>query len=127
MPLLNRNLDADFMMPVAAKYKDLGTMIEGKIEAGRIFKQKNYLMMPSNKEISISALFGETEDEISQAASGEQVRIRIRGVEEEEISPGFVLCAPKRPVHCVESFEAQIVLLDIRSGKHLLTICYSGG
>ena len=38
-----------------------------------------------------------------------------RGAEEEDILPGFVLCSPKRPVHCVTAFEAQIVLLELRS------------
>lgn len=72
-------------------------------------------MMPNRETISISALYGETEDEITAATCGEQVRIRLRGVEEEDILPGFVLCHPKRPVHCVTSFEAQIVLLDLKS------------
>lgn len=28
---------------------------------------------------------------------------------------GFVLCSPKRPVHCVAAFEAQIALLELKS------------
>jgi peptide chain release factor subunit 3 len=31
---LERKINAPFMMPIAAKYRDLGTMIEGKIESG---------------------------------------------------------------------------------------------
>ena len=72
-------------------------------------------MMPNKADIQISALYGETEDEIAHAACGEQVRIRIKGVEEEDIYPGFVLCSPKRPVHCVNAFEAQIRLLELKS------------
>ena len=72
-------------------------------------------MMPNRDEVSIAALYGESEDEISQAACGDQVRIRIRGVEEEDVIPGFVLCSPKRPVHCVQAFEAQIMLLELKS------------
>lgn len=72
-------------------------------------------MMPNRETITISALYGEQEDEISGATCGDQVRVRIRGVEEEDILPGFVLCSPKRPVHCVSAFEAQIVLLDVKS------------
>jgi peptide chain release factor subunit 3 len=115
MQTLERKLHAPFMMPIAAKYRDMGTMIEGKIEAGVIKKDAKYIMMPSKAEITISALFGETEDEIPMAACGEQVRIRIKGAEEEDIMPGFVLCSPKRPVHCVTAFEAQIRLLELKS------------
>ena len=115
MQALERKLTAPFMMPIAAKYRDLGTMIEGKIEAGVIKKDVKYLMMPNRAEIGLSALYGETEDEIPHATCGEQVRIRIKGVEEEDIYPGFVLCSPKRPVHCVSAFEAQIRLLELKS------------
>ncbi|KAL9127589.1 MAG: hypothetical protein Q9217_003569 [Psora testacea] len=112
---LERKVKAPFMMPINGKYRDMGTMIEGKIEAGQIRKGLNYLMMPNREEISISALYGETEEEIPGASCGDQVRMRIRGVEEEDIMPGFVLCAPTRPVHCVNAFEAQIMLLELKS------------
>ncbi|MCJ1470698.1 translation termination factor GTPase eRF3 [Pseudocyphellaria aurata] len=112
---LERKVNAPFMMPINGKYKDMGTMIEGKIEAGVIRKGNSYVMMPNRDEISIAALYGESEEEIQQAACGDQVRIRIRGVEEEDVTPGFVLCSPKRPVHCVQAFEAQIMLLELRS------------
>ncbi|KAL8958875.1 MAG: hypothetical protein Q9193_004151 [Seirophora villosa] len=112
---LERKVNAPFMMPINGKYKDMGTMIEGKIEAGVLRKANNYLMMPNREEVSISALYGETEEEMQMAQCGDQVRLRIRGVEEEDIQPGFVLCAPKRPVHCVQAFEAQIHLLELKS------------
>ena len=115
MQTLERKVKAPFMMPINAKYRDMGTMIEGKIEAGFIKKDTKYLMMPNKAEIQISALYGETEDEIAHATCGEQVRIRIRGAEEEDIFPGFVLCSIKRPVHCVSAFEAQIRLLELKS------------
>ncbi|OAK96689.1 hypothetical protein IQ06DRAFT_338786 [Phaeosphaeriaceae sp. SRC1lsM3a] len=115
MQALERKLNAPFMMPIAAKYKDMGTMVEGKIESGIIKKENKYLMMPHRQMISISALYGEQEDEIPAATCGDQVRIRLRGVEEEDILPGYVLCSPKRPVHCVSQFEAQVVLLDLKS------------
>ncbi|KAL8833767.1 MAG: hypothetical protein Q9170_004100 [Blastenia crenularia] len=112
---LERKVNAPFMMPINGKYKDMGTMIEGKIEAGVLRKANNYLMMPNRDEVSISALYGETEEEIPVAQCGDQVRLRIRGVEEEDIQPGFVLCSPKNPSHCVQAFEAQIHLLELKS------------
>jgi len=115
MQALERKLNAPFMMPIAAKYKDMGTMIEGKIESGIIKKEQKYLMMPNRQTIHISALYGEQEEEIPGATCGDQIRVRLRGVEEEDILPGYVLCSPKRPVHCVSQFEAQVVLLDIKS------------
>ena len=112
---LERKLNAPFMMPVNGKYRDMGTMVEGKIEAGAIKKGGTYVMMPNRDEVAVSALYGETEEEIQQATCGEQVRVRLRGIEEEDILPGFVMCSTKRPVHCVSQFEAQIVLLELKS------------
>ncbi len=112
---LERRVNAPFMMPISGKYRDMGTMIEGKIEAGVMKKGASYIMMPNRDDVSVAALYGESEEEIPQATCGDQVRLRIRGVEEEDIVPGFVLCSPKRPVHCVSAFEAQIMLLELKS------------
>ena len=112
---LDRKTNAPFMMPVAGKYRDMGTVVEGKIEAGVLKKGDNVLMMPNREECSIGAIYGETEEELPNARCGDQVRLRIRGVEEEDLMPGFVLCAPKRPVHKVSAFEAQIVVLELKS------------
>ncbi|EXJ89213.1 hypothetical protein A1O3_02279 [Capronia epimyces CBS 606.96] len=115
LPQIQRNVNAPFMMPVGAKYRDMGTMIEGRIEAGVVQKNSNYIMMPNREEVAIAALYGETEEEIPYAMTGEQVRMRLRGIEEEDIMPGFVLCSPKRLVHCVNEFEAQISIVDLKS------------
>ncbi|KAK4164532.1 hypothetical protein QBC43DRAFT_47947 [Cladorrhinum sp. PSN259] len=115
MSALERKVNAPFMMAVAGKYRDMGTMIEGKIEAGVIKKGMSVVMMPNKQTIDISAVYGETEDEVPIAQCGDQVRLRLRGIEEEEIMPGFVLCSPKRLVHNVSQFEAQIRILDLKS------------
>ncbi|EHA49034.1 eukaryotic peptide chain release factor GTP-binding subunit [Pyricularia oryzae 70-15] len=122
MPTLDRKLNAPFMMAVAGKYRDMGTMIEGKIEAGVVKKGMSLIMMPNKQPIDVSAVYGETEDEIPIAQCGDQVRLRLRGIEEEEILPGFVICSPKRLVHTVKEFEAQIKILDLKS---ILTAGYN--
>ncbi|KAJ5287377.1 hypothetical protein N7478_003063 [Penicillium angulare] len=113
--LPERKVNAPFMMPITAKYRDMGTMAEGRIESGIIKKNGTYLMMPNKTEVSVAALYGETEDELQTAKVGDQVRLRLRGVEEDDFFPGFVLCSPKRPVHCVSAFEAKIRILDLKS------------
>jgi peptide chain release factor subunit 3 len=113
--LPERKINAPFMMPISAKYRDMGTMAEGRIESGIIKKSGNYLMMPNREEVYVTALYGETEEEIPTAKVGDQVRLRLRGIEEEDFFPGFVLCSPKRPVHCVSAFEAKIRILDLKS------------
>ncbi|KAI5291874.1 translation termination factor GTPase eRF3, partial [Ascosphaera atra] len=115
MKMPERKVNAPFMMPISAKWRDMGTIIEGRVESGVIKKGGSYLMMPNRETVSIAALYAETEDEINTATCGDQIRARLRGIEEDDILPGFVLCSPRRPVHCVKSFEAKIKLLDLKS------------
>jgi len=103
------------MMAVAGKYRDLGTMVEGKIEAGVVKKSMSLIMMPNKQPVEVTAVYTETEEETGIAQCGDQIRLRLRGIEEEDILPGFVLCSPKRLVHCVSTFEAQIRILDLKS------------
>lgn len=117
-----RKINAPFMMPISSKYRDMGTMVEGRIESGVIKKNSTCIMIPNRTEVQIAALYGETEDEIPTGTCGDQVRMRLRGVEEEEILPGFVLCSPKRPVHTVSAFEAKIRILELKS---ILTAGYN--
>lgn len=115
MKALERKVNAPFMMPVNGKYKDMGTMVEGKIEAGVVKKGMHLTMMPNKHSLEVMAVYGETEDEMAIAQCGDQVRLRVKGIEEEDVLPGFVLCSPKRPVHNVKEFEAQIRILDLKS------------
>lgn len=122
MKMPERKINAPFMMPISSKYREMGTMVEGRIESGVIKKNGTCIMMPNRSKIEIAALYGETEDEIPTATCGDQVRMRLRGVEEEDILAGFVLCSPKRPVHTVAAFEAKIRILELKS---ILTAGYN--
>ncbi|KAI1037907.1 hypothetical protein LB505_001629 [Fusarium chuoi] len=71
--------------------------------------------MPNKTNVEAAAVYGEQEDEVQLAQCGDQVRIRLKGIEEDDILPGFVLCSPKRLVHTVAEFEAQIRILELKS------------
>lgn len=113
MEALERKLSVPFMMVVAAKYRDMGTMIEGKVEAGVVKKGMSLIMMPTKQQVEATAVYTDTEEEVGIAQCGNQTRLRLRGIEEEEISAGYVLCSPKRLVHCVQAFEAQVRIIDL--------------
>jgi len=115
MKALDRKVKAPFMMPIATKYKDMGTVVEGKIESGFVKKGSNILMMPGKTPTEVLAIFSETEEEIAGATCGDQVRLRVKGVEEEDVMPGYVMTSRKQPVNCVTTFEAQIHILDLKN------------
>jgi peptide chain release factor subunit 3 len=47
MTIMDRNINAPFMLPVSEKYNELGSMVMGKIESGRVKKGDSLLMMPN--------------------------------------------------------------------------------
>ncbi|KAG0203637.1 translation termination factor GTPase eRF3 [Mortierella sp. GBA30] len=108
----DRNLNASFRMPISEKYKDMGTMVVGKIESGSLKKGAHILVMPNAVNVEVQAIYSELEEEIPLAAVGDNVRLRLRGIEEEDIMPGFVLCSPKHPVHAVSKFDAALGILE---------------
>ncbi|CCC68405.1 hypothetical protein NCAS_0B03210 [Naumovozyma castellii] len=115
MTHVDRHVNAPFMLPIASKMKDMGTIVEGKIESGHIKKGQSTLMMPNKVTVEIQNIYNETEAEVDMAVCGEQVKLRIKGVEEEDVSAGFVLTSPKNPIKNVTKFVAQIAIVELRS------------
>lgn len=46
--------------------------------------------------------------ETDSVAPGENLKIRLKGIEEEEILPGFILCDPNNLCHSGRTFDAQV-------------------
>ncbi|QRV76157.1 Elongation factor Tu GTP binding domain [Ceratobasidium sp. AG-Ba] len=122
MPMVDRKINGPVMMPISEKYKDMGTIVVGKVESGRLYKNDTLLLMPNKTPVEIAAIYNEMEEEINFAYSGDNVRLRIRGVDDEDITPGFVLTSLSKPVHAVTQFEAELVILE---HKNIICAGYS--
>ncbi|ODV91228.1 hypothetical protein CANCADRAFT_2943 [Tortispora caseinolytica NRRL Y-17796] len=120
--LTDRKLRGPFMMPISERRRDIGTIVEGKVESGVAKKGDSLLVMPNKVQVELLTIYSETEAEINNAACGEQVKLRIKGIEEEDVQIGFVLCSLANPVHTVTKFEAQISFIDLKS---IITAGYS--
>ncbi|KAK4704284.1 peptide chain release factor subunit 3, partial [Phenoliferia sp. Uapishka_3] len=122
MALLDRKNNAPLMMPISEKYADMGTVVVGKVESGMIKKGQSLLLMPNKTPVTVTAIHNEMEEEVQLAGCGDNVRVRLRGVEDEDILIGFVLTSVNAPVHTVQQFEAQLVILD---HKNIICAGYS--
>lgn len=111
----DRRIGAPFMLPVSNKGKDLGTIVEGKIESGAVKKGDQLVLMPNRANVEVSTVFNESESEVNGALCGEQVKLRLKGVEEEDVQIGFVLTSSKNPVQTVTKFEAQIAIVELKT------------
>eukprot|EP00897_Mesotaenium_endlicherianum_P002530 jgi/Mesen1/2304/ME000155S01401 len=96
-------------MPLIDKYRDMGTVVMGKIESGTVHRGDALMIMPNKVEM---------------AKPGENLRIRLTGVEEEDISSGFVLSSISRPIPAVVEFDAQLQVLELLDHKAIFTAGY---
>ncbi|KAJ8384014.1 hypothetical protein AAFF_G00212580 [Aldrovandia affinis] len=118
LPNFNRSSDGPVRLPIVDKYKDMGTVILGKLESGSISKAQQLVMMPNRGHrlhtVEVLSLLSddvETED----ATPGENLKLRLKGIEEEEILPGFILCNAENLCHSGRTFDAQIVIIEHKS------------
>lgn len=114
MPLWDRNISGPFLMPVVEKYKDNGAVIGGKIESGKVTKGQSIMLMPQKKVLEVVAVFFE-ETEMITAVSGDNVKLKVKGIEEEDIATGNVACDVERPIKTGTVFEVQIAILSCKS------------
>jgi len=103
------------MLPISEKYNDLGTIIVGKIESGRIYKGDTLLMMPNRTSVEVTTIYDEVNEELEAAFSGDNVRIRLKGVTDEDVTPGYVLTTPQKPIKTTTQFQAQLAILESKS------------
>jgi peptide chain release factor subunit 3 len=54
-------------------------------------------------------------EEVEKCFPGDNVMIRVKGVDEDDLHSGFVLVDPKRPIPITTIFTAQILLLECRN------------
>jgi peptide chain release factor subunit 3 len=115
MPIDDRKYNEAFMFPVSEKYNELGAIAVGKIESGRVKKGDTVLLMPNRERIEVGAIYDEQGAELDGALCGDNVRIRLKNVNEDGLQPGFVLTSPIRPVQVARRFEAQVAILDSKN------------
>jgi len=111
---LKRHVDGPFMMPIVDKYSEMGTVVIGKVESGSMKKGDTLLIMPNRTEVKVDQIWSD-DIEVTEVTSGENIKTKVKGIEESEVSPGFVLCCPTNPIKTGRVFDAQVVMLDLKS------------
>uniref|UniRef100_A0AAR2L5Z6 G1 to S phase transition 1, like n=1 Tax=Pygocentrus nattereri TaxID=42514 RepID=A0AAR2L5Z6_PYGNA len=114
LPNFNRSSEGPVRLPIVDKYKDMGTVVLGKLESGSISKAQQLVMMPNRHTVEVLSLLSD-DVETDDAGPGENLKIRLKGIEEEEILPGFILCTAESLCHSGRTFDAQIVIIEHKS------------
>ncbi|XP_008784278.2 eukaryotic peptide chain release factor GTP-binding subunit ERF3A-like [Phoenix dactylifera] len=99
-------------MPIIDKYREMGTVVMGKIESGSIREGDSLLIMPNKANVKVLAIHCD-ENKVRCAGPGENVRVKLSGIEEEDILAGFVLSSIANPIGAVTEFNAQLQILEL--------------
>uniref|UniRef100_A0AAR2IV39 G1 to S phase transition 1 n=1 Tax=Pygocentrus nattereri TaxID=42514 RepID=A0AAR2IV39_PYGNA len=96
LPNFNRSSDGPIRLPIVDKYRVRWTVkfLDHTVEV-----------------LSLLSDDVETDD----AGPGENLKLRLKGIEEEEILPGFILCNAENLCHSGRTFDAQIVIIEHKS------------
>ncbi|KAK9272880.1 hypothetical protein L1049_003259 [Liquidambar formosana] len=107
-----RDPKGPFRLPIIDKFKDMGTVVMGKVESGSVREGDNMLVMPNKAQVKVLALYCD-ENKVKRAGPGENLRVRLSGIEEEDILSGFVLSSVVKPIAAVYEFVAQLQILEL--------------
>ncbi|KAM9180860.1 LOW QUALITY PROTEIN: eukaryotic peptide chain release factor GTP-binding subunit ERF3B [Dugong dugon] len=114
LPNFSRSIDGPIRLPFVDKYKDMGTVVLGKLESGSIFKGQQLVMMPNKHNVEVLGILSD-DAETDAVVPGENLKIRLKGIEEEEILQGFILCDPNNLCRSGRTFDVQIVIIEHNS------------
>ena len=86
----------------------------GKLESGKLEVGQQVLIMPMEKKAEITALLT-WEQAATVARAGENVTISLKGINLEDVQPGFVICSLDSVCKAVRVIDAQLVMMNLRT------------
>eukprot|EP01055_Gregarina_sp_Pseudo9_P000665 Gregarina_sp_Pseudo_9__664@NODE_1422_length_1615_cov_25_192893_g1320_i0_p1_GENE_NODE_1422_length_1615_cov_25_192893_g1320_i0NODE_1422_length_1615_cov_25_192893_g1320_i0_p1_ORF_typecomplete_len489_score162_84GTP_EFTU/PF00009_27/4_5e47GTP_EFTU_D3/PF03143_17/6_1e28MMR_HSR1/PF01926_23/0_00084FeoB_N/PF02421_18/2_1e02FeoB_N/PF02421_18/0_014GTP_EFTU_D2/PF03144_25/1_2e03GTP_EFTU_D2/PF03144_25/0_009AIG1/PF04548_16/0_15_NODE_1422_length_1615_cov_25_192893_g1320_i0881554 len=110
-------------IPLLAGHKDNGVVAVGKVESGVAMVDQPALLMPNRVKVKIVGIRCGEED-YAYAKPGENVELRLLGIEEDAIKKGCVLSSIKQAVPVASLIEAQLVVVELLEHRPLLTAGY---
>merc|ERR1712178_9433 len=114
LPSFDRAADAPVRMPIVGTYSEMGVICIGKLESGTIYKGQTYTMMPNKHMVKVVQLQAD-ENDVDMAVAGENLKVKLSNIEEEDIGNGFVLCSNDSLCHYTSTFDARLKILEYKS------------
>lgn len=124
-PPLKRTPEGELRIPIVARYKDMGAVcILGKIESGTIKTGDKLVMMPGKIQLTCLGLIID-DQECDMAVPGENIVVKVKGCEEEDVHTGMVISHSNKPSSTTLEFIGQIWVLDLLEHRPLIIAGYS--
>ena len=124
LPPLTRDSAAPLRLPIISKFKDMGSVYAvGKIESGTLVKNSNIVMVPTMNTIQCTGISIDEVD-VDVAKTGENVLVKLKGIEEEDVMSGYVLSYPDHPCRSAVAFDCQVQIMELLEHKPVLAAGY---
>eukprot|EP00036_Acanthoecidae_sp_10tr_P000624 CAMPEP_0182948158 /NCGR_PEP_ID=MMETSP0105_2-20130417/59619_1 /TAXON_ID=81532 ORGANISM="Acanthoeca-like sp., Strain 10tr" /NCGR_SAMPLE_ID=MMETSP0105_2 /ASSEMBLY_ACC=CAM_ASM_000205 /LENGTH=662 /DNA_ID=CAMNT_0025088447 /DNA_START=23 /DNA_END=2011 /DNA_ORIENTATION=+ len=114
MEPIKRHLDLPFRMPVANKFSEMGAFAMGKVQSGACRVGQKLKLMPNGLDVSCAEILI-NDDKAEICSSGDSLKMKLKGCEEDQLSPGYVLCHADVPCSVCYAFDAQVNILEYKS------------
>jgi len=119
-----RKPEGHLRIPMLDGYKDMGAVTAlGKVEQGTVKPGQKCVVMPIGQKCTVVGVYI-NEEEYTHAICGENVTLTLRGIQEEELRKGYVLCSALGPIPVVTKFKAQMQLVELPDERPVLTSGY---
>mmetsp|Transcript_17031 Transcript_17031/g.30505 ORF Transcript_17031/g.30505 Transcript_17031/m.30505 type:complete len:408 (+) Transcript_17031:198-1421(+) len=109
------------LMPISYIYKDRDLIVSGKLESGIVRIGDKLDIFPVGKLVKVTSLHCAGGDE-TNAYAGENLKLGINGVDENDVHPGAVIGSPEANLRSVVKIEAVLFIIEARN---LITQGYS--
>lgn len=107
-PVPIRDEHGPLRIPVLDKYRDQGLFINGKIESGTITNGQEVMLLPYRKPMQITHIFNAEDNRVMYAKPGENIKLKVRGVEEDDLMRGMVICDVEKQCFVCNDIEVQL-------------------
>lgn len=114
LPKVERSEKKILRFPVLDKIYLQGSLfVFGKVESGIIRQNMKVTLIPHQKELTVLKIFDDDDNELAFAEVGESAKLAVKGIEEDEIRRGDVICGLQYWINVCNEFEAEVKVLDL--------------
>jgi peptide chain release factor subunit 3 len=122
---LARDPNAPLRLPIVDRYKEMGVLhVNGKVESGTLARGAKIIIMPAKLTTEVSAILVD-EVEVDMVRPGENVLLKLKSLEEEDLHQGYVICPYDNPCKKTQVFDALISVLELLPHKPILSAGYT--
>ena len=129
LPSIRHSNTKILRIPILDKFKDKGIINScTKIVSGIVRPNMTCIILPTQKEITITKVMDIDDNEMAYAQSGESVNLMFKGIEEDDLRRGFVICGQQFWIHVCQEFEAEVTTYELTAnlffGKGFVSIIH---